>query len=141
MNKTERRMIRQWEEQLIEDYADFRSHQLLDPLYAQFQQWKAGGLNSDDLFEAIHKVHKDNRERYNFFVQKRVDLVRYIQFDPWFETWLETHPAPVGADLLPDELKSDRWQEMEEQAAAEESPATQVTPPDEIEDNPSSPAE
>lgn len=111
--KAERRLIRQWEETLIADYDNFWSHKLLDPLYAQFNRWSAGEMDNDDLFQAIHEVHKANRERYNFFVNKRAELVRYIQMDPWFTTWLEEHPAPAGADLVPDELKSSRWEEME----------------------------
>lgn len=141
MSKAERRLVRQWEEQLIADYDDYLSHQLLDPLYAQFQQWKEGALNNDELFDAIHKVHKENRERYTFLVQRRPDLVRNIQFNPWFETWLEAHPAPVGADLLPEEVKSDRWEEMEEQSAAEESASMEVLPPGEAEDTTNDSAE
>lgn len=111
--KAERRLIRQWEETLITDYDDYWSHKLLDPLYAQFQQWNAGQMPNDNLFQAIHEVHRANRERYNFFVLKREQLVRNIQLDPWFNHWLEQHPAPVGADILPEELKPHGWEEME----------------------------
>jgi hypothetical protein len=32
----------QWEESLIDVYYDFRWHEVLDPLYDNFQLWKAG---------------------------------------------------------------------------------------------------
>ncbi len=113
MPKAEHRLIYQWEETLIADYFDYRSRQLLNPLFEQFQQWKAGRLSHNDLFDAIHLAHVENQERYNFFSQKRQTLAKWIQFDPWFDTWLETHPAPDGADLLPDSLKSYRTGALE----------------------------
>ena len=113
MTKTEHRIIHQWEETLIADYYDYRSRKLLDPLYEQFQQWKAGSLSHDALFNAIHLVHKGNQEFYNFYSQKRQTLAKWIQFDPWFDEWLKTHPAPEGADLLPDSMKAFRTGDME----------------------------
>ncbi|MBN1485499.1 MAG: hypothetical protein JXA37_12345 [Chloroflexia bacterium] len=93
---------RQWEQDLINDYADYRWHELLDPLYEQFQQWKAGRLEHWDLAQAIHEYYKENRERYKFFGQKRETLALWIQWDrPWFETWVAEHPPPPGVELCP----------------------------------------
>lgn len=113
MKKAEHRVIHQWEEALIADYYDHRSHKLLDPLYEQFQQWKAGSLRHDELLHAIHLVHKENQEFYNFYSQKRQTLAKWIQFDPWFDEWVKTHPAPEGADLLPESMKAFRAGEMD----------------------------
>jgi hypothetical protein len=114
MTKAERRLVRQWEDALIDDYRTYRSNLLLNPLYERLAEWKSGKLNDDAAFDALHTAHKENQERYNFFVQKKTDLVYWIQFDPWFDDWLAQHPAPVGAEVVPDELKTERWQEMEQ---------------------------
>jgi hypothetical protein len=105
--KAERRLVRQWEEALVADYYDYRCKILLEPLYQQFQQWKEGSLDHETILDAVHQVHRENRERYNFFANKREVLARNIQFDPWFQTWLEAHPAPEGADILPSEIIDD----------------------------------
>jgi len=102
--KAERRLVRQWEEALVADYYDYRCKILLEPLYQQFQLWKEGSIDHETILDAVHQVHRENRERYNFFAVKREDLARMIQFDPWFQAWLEEHPAPVGADILPSEV-------------------------------------
>lgn len=102
--KAERRLVRQWEEALVADYYDHRCKILLDPLYEKFQLWKEGSVDHETILDAVHQTHRENRERYNFFAAKREDLARMIQFDPWFQSWLEEHPAPVGADILPTEV-------------------------------------
>lgn len=102
--KAERRLVRQWEDALVTDYYDYRCKILLEPLYQQFVLWKDGSVDHETILDAVHQVHRENRERYNFFATKREDLARAIQFDPWFPAWLESHPAPVGADILPSEV-------------------------------------
>lgn len=91
--------VRRWEETLVADYYDYRCRALLEPLYEQFQQWKGGDLDHETILDAIHQAHKANRERYLFFAQSRSDLARLIQLDPWFQEWVETHPAPEGVEL------------------------------------------
>jgi hypothetical protein len=110
--KIELRLIRQWEERLVEDYYEYRCQKLLEPLYDELQQWKEGAISHETLFDAVARVHRENRERYNFFARKRDDLARWIQLDPWFDQWIATHPAPDGADLLSEEEKRDPagWQ-------------------------------
>jgi hypothetical protein len=110
---TESRLIRQWEERMVEDYYDYRCQLLLDPLYEDFQQWKEGALSHESMFDAIQRIHRENRERYNFFAIKREELARRIQEDPWFEQWLASHPAPEGADVLPAAPQDDAGAEVE----------------------------
>jgi hypothetical protein len=70
----------------------------LDPLYDKFQRWKSGELSHDDMGEAIHQTHKQTRELYSLFMEKRTWLVRLAQFDAeWFDAWVKAHPPPVGA--------------------------------------------
>ena len=54
--------VRQWEQDLIDAYYDHSYRQVLDPLYEQFQRWKAGELSHEDMNEAIHKVHRENQK-------------------------------------------------------------------------------
>ena len=87
----------QWEQTLIDAYYDMVYHEVLDPLYEQFQQWKAGELQHADIDEAIHEVHKKNQKLYSFFSQNRSILVFTIQSDEeWFKGWLADHPPPSG---------------------------------------------
>jgi hypothetical protein len=91
-----------WEQDLIDAYYDHSYHKILDPLYDQFQQWKAGELTHEDMDQAIHKVHKENQRLYSFFTQKRKDLVWMIQCDrEWFAGWIPDHPPLPGVELLP----------------------------------------
>ena len=94
--------IRKWEQDLIDDYYEHYYHQILDPLYEQFQQWKAGELTHEDMDQAIHKVRKENQELYSFFTQRHKDLVWMIQLNRnWFAAWVPDHPPPPGVELLP----------------------------------------
>ena len=52
-----------WEQALIDAYYDYRCHEVLDPLYDQFQRWKAGELTHDDMDQAIHEAQRKNQER------------------------------------------------------------------------------
>ena len=95
--------IRKWEQDLIDAYYDHYNHQILDPLYEQFQQWKAGELTHEDMNQAIHKVHKENQRLYTFFSRSRKDLVHMIQWnEAWFATWVVDHPSPPGVEIRPD---------------------------------------
>jgi hypothetical protein len=87
---------------LIDAYYDARWHAVLDPLYEQFQRWKAGALTHADLDEAIHQAHRQSQELFAFFRQRRDHLVAVIPFDrDWFEPWVAAHPAPPAGDDTP----------------------------------------
>ncbi len=104
MSKKHRRGTPQWEweQALIDAYYDRRWHEVLDPLYEQFQRWKAGELHHDDMDKAIHETLKPRRSIWNYFTEKRTDVVDWIQFDrDWFEPWLAAHPPPAGIELVP----------------------------------------
>jgi hypothetical protein len=104
MSKKERRERPEWawEQALIDAYYDYRWRQVLDPLYEQMQQWKAGVLDHSEIDEAIHKTHKENQELYKLFTQRRDFLVGIIQMDrEWFAAWLADHPPPAEIELLP----------------------------------------
>ncbi len=102
MNTSHSKAIRQWEQDLIDSYYDYYYHQILDPLYEEFQRWKVGELTHEDMNQAIHKVHKENQKLYTFFTRSRKDLVWMIQCDrDWFVAWAANHPPPPGVELLP----------------------------------------
>ncbi len=93
---------RQWQQQLIADYYDYRWKELLEPLYQDFQRWKAGERSHADMDQAIHAAHKETQHLYSFFSESRDSLASTIQMDrDWFEPWLAGHPAPPGVRLIP----------------------------------------
>src|SRR5258708_37321247 len=61
----------QWEQALIAAYYDMQYHRVLDPLYEKFQQWKAGELAHEEIYQAIHEVRCQNQQLYSFFTQCR----------------------------------------------------------------------
>ena len=92
----------QWEQALLDAYYDYRWHLILDPLYDNFQQWKAGEVDHDQMDEVIHLTHKQTRQIYCLFMEKRAFLIRMIQFDQdWFPAWLKDNPPPEGYPLIP----------------------------------------
>jgi len=97
---------RQWEQALTDAYCDYRYHQVLDPLYDQFQRWKAGEFSHADIDKAIHLTHKKNQELYRLFTERRDYLVKLIQFDEeWFGEWVKDHPPPKGIQLAPQQVE------------------------------------
>ncbi len=89
-----------WKQDLIQSYYDYRYRRLLEPLYEQFQRWKAGQLEHFDLAQALQQAQKENQELYGLFSGKRARLVEMIERDrDWFEPWLAEHPAPPGIHL------------------------------------------
>ena len=46
---------------MIDDYYDYQWRQALEPLYEQFQHWKAGELPHDEMENAVHKTPKFGR--------------------------------------------------------------------------------
>jgi hypothetical protein len=96
---------REWEEQIVGDYYDYRLKQVLEPLYHDMQRWKAGELSHAEIVQAIHRTHKQTQELYGRFSAKREWLARTIQMDrDWFEAWVQDHPAPDSASLIPSGL-------------------------------------
>jgi hypothetical protein len=93
---------REWEQALIDAYYDYRWRQVLDPLYEQFQRWKAGELTHADMDRAIHETHKQNQDLYRLFRENRRLLVGLIQWDrAWFDGWVADNPPPSGVELVP----------------------------------------
>ena len=102
MSKKQSKAYRAWEQACFDDYYDFRNHLILDPLYEQFQLWKAGQLHHDDINLAIHKVHKDNQDIYTLFTRSQADLFTIIQFTDWYKDWVKNHPMPVESGAFDD---------------------------------------
>ncbi len=93
---------REWQQKLIDDYYDYRWKQILEPLYQDFQHWKAAERSQADMNQAIHAAHKESQQIYTFFARGHDTLVGWIQMDrDWFEPWLANNPAPPGARLIP----------------------------------------
>lgn len=97
---SQKNVSRQYEQALIGAYYDSRMHEILDPLFDAFQQWKAGHLSHDELTELIHKVHRENQRAYSFFTQSRKTIVLCVKMDnDWFDGWLRENPPPPGVEL------------------------------------------
>ena len=100
MMRQQKRTLREYQQALIDAYYDMWMHQILDPLYEAFQQWKRGDLEHSALTELIHKVHRENQKVYSFFTQSRASIVNYIKVDQdWFASWIANHPPPPGVEL------------------------------------------
>jgi hypothetical protein len=95
MTAKKRSPLYQWEQEMIDTFYDYQWHLVLDPLYEQFQQWKAGEVSHAEMDEAIHKTHKSCQQVYSLFTTKRDFLVSAIQFnEEWFREWAKDHPKP-----------------------------------------------
>lgn len=93
---------REWQQQLIDAYYDYRWKQLLEPLYQDLQYWKAGQRSHAEMDQALHAAHKKSQELYGFFRAGRDEVASWIQLDrDWFPRWLAEHPAPPGVHLIP----------------------------------------
>ncbi len=71
MSAKKRSPLYQWEQEMIDAYHDYKWRQALDPLYDQFQCWKAGKLTHDEMDNAIHQTHKDCQKTDAFHKQTR----------------------------------------------------------------------
>ena len=92
--------LRDYQQALIDAYYDASMHEMLDPLYEAFQQWKQGDLKHTDLTELIHRVHNENQKAYSFFTQGRNQIIACIKKDgDWFPRWLRNNPPPPGVEL------------------------------------------
>lgn len=58
MTPKKRSPLYQREQETIDAFHGYQWHLVLDPLYEQFQRWKAGEVSHLEMDEAIHKTHK-----------------------------------------------------------------------------------
>jgi hypothetical protein len=95
MTSKKRSPLYEWEQEMIDAYYDHQWHLVLDPLYEQFQRWKAGEASHEEMNKAIHKTHKTCQQVYSLFTNNRDFLVKVIQFnEDWFPGWVKAHPKP-----------------------------------------------
>jgi len=102
MDKSSETTVQQWEQKLVEDYYNYRWEQLLEPLCATSERWKAGELTIPDMAQALNEVHGQVYELDKLFGQRDDRLVMLIQWldREWFEAWLEAYSPPKGARLI-----------------------------------------
>ena len=85
----------QWEQEMIDAFYDYQWRLVLNPLYEQFQKWKAGELSHVEIDEAIHKSHKECQGVYGLFMNNHDFLAKAIsQNEDWFPQWEKDHPRP-----------------------------------------------
>ena len=99
MAPKKRSPLYQWEQEMIDafHFHDYQWRLALDPLYEQFQRWKAGKISHLEMDEAIHKTHKECQQVYSLFTSSQDFLVKVIQFnEDWFPHWVKDHPKPEG---------------------------------------------
>lgn len=90
----------QWEQALIDAYYDYRWREVLEPLAAQFESWKLGEMNHEQISGVIHQTHKQTQGVFSVFTLKREILVCAIQLnEEWFHAWVKGNPPPAGYKL------------------------------------------
>jgi hypothetical protein len=95
MTAKKRSPLYQWEQEMIDAFRDYQWHLALDPLYEQFQQWKAGELSHLEIDEAIYRTHRECREVYSLFMNNHDFLAKVISHnEDWFPQWEKEHPRP-----------------------------------------------
>jgi hypothetical protein len=52
---------------VIDAFYDYQWHLVHNPLYEQFQRWRAGEVSHLEIDEAIHKMHKACQKVYGLF--------------------------------------------------------------------------
>ena len=96
----QKKLLREYQQSMINAYYDSWMKEMLEPLYEAFQQWKQGSLKHDELTELIHKIHRENQRGYSFFTQGRSQIIGCIKMDgDWFTGWSKNNPPPPGAEL------------------------------------------
>jgi hypothetical protein len=88
-----------WDQQMIDDYYDYRWHRLIDPLCDKMQLWKDGNLTHAEMEETLEEIHQEICEVRILFRQRKDRLVNLIQHwdRDWFEEWLRKHAPPPEA--------------------------------------------
>ena len=93
---------RQWEAALLAAYEDYRWRQVLEPLAAELQQWRAGARSHWEIDQVLHETHRETQRLSSFFSQSRAWLVQLSQLDrDWFDGWVAEHPPPLGVLVEP----------------------------------------
>ena len=93
----------EWEQKLVDDYYNYRWHQVMDPLCDQLQKWKAGNLFHREMDSVMTKVQSEIWEIRNIFGQRQDRLVNLVQWldRQWFLEWIKEYTPPPGAAILP----------------------------------------
>ena len=93
---------KEWEQKLVDDYYNYRWHQVMDPLCDQLQRWKAGNLSPQEMDSVMDKVQSEIWEIRNIFGQRRDRLVNLVQWldREWFLEWIQEYSPPPGAPIL-----------------------------------------
>ena len=93
---------KEWEQKLVDDYYNYRWHQVMDPLCDQLQRWKAGNLSPQEMDSVMDKVQSEIWEIRNIFGQRRDRLVNLVQWldREWFLEWIQEYNPPPGAPIL-----------------------------------------
>lgn len=88
----------QWQQQLINDYYDYRWRKVAEPLCETFRRWKEGELPHSALDKAIEEAYRSRCTLCDIFSQRPDRAVALIQIlDPeWFEAWVKEHRMPRG---------------------------------------------
>lgn len=87
---------RQWEQELIDDYYDYRWHQIMEPLCDRMQAWKEGDLTHTEMDQTLEEAHQQICEVRSLFRQRQDRLVNLVQHwdREWFENWVREHTPP-----------------------------------------------
>jgi hypothetical protein len=93
-----------WEQQLTDDYRDYRWKQAIEPLCDHLQRWREGNLSHDEMDLVLEDIHQKTCEMRNLFSQRQDRLVMLVQWldREWFKAWLAEHSPPKGARLAPE---------------------------------------
>lgn len=92
-----------WEEKLVEDYRNYRWHQLMEPMCNKMERWKAGELTYAEMDQALEECHQQICELRNVLKQRTDRLVTLIQWldREWFEEWVKNYSPPPSARRVP----------------------------------------
>lgn len=66
-----KKVVREYQQSMIDAYYDLKMHELLDPLYDAFLLWRKVSLTHDELNELIHKAHRKNQRLWGFLRKRR----------------------------------------------------------------------
>lgn len=102
--KSQQSPAQKWEQTLVDDYHDYRWHQVMEPLCDKLQLWKEGQVNHEEMDQFMEDVHQQIWEMRSVFSQRRDRLVNLIQWwdREWFLEWIKEYSPPPGAAVLPE---------------------------------------
>jgi hypothetical protein len=101
-DRTREDALPQWEQTLVDDYCDYRWRQLMEPMCAKMEGWRAGTLTYADMDQALEECHRQVCDARTVLNQRRDRLVTLIQLidREWFLGWIEEHSPPAEAKLV-----------------------------------------